>query len=70
MNSRQQWVLKNEMEACRLFPPVKDALRKPPVGAPYPTWGFGGQPEVPTEVMTADMVDPFLTQAYTTQKQE
>ena len=46
------------------FVRVKDALRKesPPVDAPYPTWGVNGQPEAPTEVKTAEMKDPFLTQ--------
>ena len=51
------------------FLKVKDALRKPPVDAPYPTWGVNGQPDVPTEVMTAEMLDPFLTQAITTQNE-
>lgn len=49
------------------FLKLKDALRKPPVDPPYPTWGFNGHPEVPMEVTTAEMSDPFVSQAITTQ---
>ena len=46
---------------------VKDALRKPPEWAPFPAWGFEGNPEMPMDVSVAPMKDPFMSQAVVTQ---